>query len=74
VTVNGSTFQVSGLSWLDREISTSVLSEGQVGWDWFAIQLDDGSEMMAFYLRRADGSIDPFSSGTFIQPDGTTSR
>jgi predicted secreted hydrolase len=72
VTVNGSTFQVSGLSWLDREISTSVLSEGQVGWDWFAIQLDDGSEMMAFYLRRADGSIDPFSSGTFIQPDGTT--
>jgi predicted secreted hydrolase len=72
VTVNGQSFAVSGWSWLDREISTSVLSEGQVGWDWFSIQLDDGSDLMAFYLRRADGSIDPFSSGTLVLPDGTT--
>jgi predicted secreted hydrolase len=72
LTVGGQPYPVSGLSWLDREISTSVLSEGQVGWDWFAVQLDDGSELMAFYLRRADGSVDPFSSGTYIRPDGST--
>jgi predicted secreted hydrolase len=29
---------------------------------------------MAFQLRREDGSIDPFSSGTLIRPDGTTRR
>ena len=70
--IGGETFQVSGLSWLDREISTSALSKGQVGWDWFALQLSDGSEIMAYVLRRADGTIDEFSSGTYIRPDGTT--
>jgi predicted secreted hydrolase len=70
--LGGTTYAVSGLSWLDREISTSALSKDQVGWDWFALQLDDGSELMAYVLRRSDGTIDAFSSGTYILPDGTT--
>ena len=68
-TPNGS-YQVSGLSWKDHEFSTSALSAGQVGWDWFSIQLVDGSELMVFQIRRSDGSIDPFSSGTWISPNG----
>jgi len=63
-------YQVSGLSWKDHEFSTSALSRGQVGWDWFSIQLDDGSELMVFQIRREDGSIDPYSSGTWISPSG----
>jgi predicted secreted hydrolase len=43
-----------------------------VGWDWFSIQLDNQVELMLFYLRRADGSVDPYSSGTLIFPDGST--
>ncbi|HEY4718587.1 MAG TPA: lipocalin-like domain-containing protein [Anaerolineales bacterium] len=70
--IGDETFAVSGLSWSDHEYSTSVLSAGQVGWDWFAIQLDDGSEVMLYAVRRADGSIDPFSSGTLIEADGST--
>jgi predicted secreted hydrolase len=62
---------VRGYSWLDREISTSALSDGQVGWDWFALQLDDGTELMIYNLRRADGSVDRYSSGLFIFPDGS---
>ena len=65
-------YQVNGLSWKDHEFSTSALSSGQVGWDWFSVQLDDGSELMVFQIRREDGSIDPFSSGTWISPDGGT--
>jgi predicted secreted hydrolase len=65
-------FQVSGTSWMDHEYSTSALSSGQVGWDWFSIQLDDGSELMVFQIRREDGTIDPFSSGAFIAADGST--
>lgn len=72
LTLGGTTYPVQGFSWLDREISTSALSAGQVGWDWFALQLDDGSELMAYVLRRADGSIDRFSSGNWIAPDGST--
>jgi predicted secreted hydrolase len=68
----GNRYEVSGLSWMDHEWSTSALSSGQVGWDWFSIQLDDGSELMLYQIRRSDGSIDPFSSGVYIAPAGTT--
>ena len=63
-------FGVSGLSWKDHEFSTNALSAGQVGWDWFSIQLDDGSELMVFQIRRSDGTVDPFSSGSWISPNG----
>ena len=63
---------LAGLSWMDHEFSTSALTEEQVGWDWFSIQLDNEVELMLFEIRRQDGSIDPFSSGTLIYPDGTT--
>jgi predicted secreted hydrolase len=71
IQVDGVEHAVTGLSWMDHEWSTSGLADGQVGWDWFSIQLNDGSEMMLFQLRREDGTIDPSSSGTFIEPDGT---
>lgn len=70
IQINQAKYDVTGLSWMDHEFSTSALSEDQVGWDWFSFQLDNGSEIMLFYLRKQDGSIDPFSSGTYIGPDG----
>jgi predicted secreted hydrolase len=63
-------YEVNGWSWKDHEYSTDALAAGQVGWDWFSIQLDDNSELMVFQIRRGDGSIDPFSSGTWINPQG----
>ncbi len=63
-------YQVTGISWKDHEYSTSALMAGQVGWDWFSIQLQDGYDLMFFQIRRADGSVDPFSSGTLVTPDG----
>ena len=67
-------YRVTGLSWLDREWSTSALEADQVGWDWFALQLDDGRDIMFYRLRRRDGSSDPFSSGTLVAVDGTASH
>ncbi len=65
-------FAVSGLSWMDQEFGSSQLAEGQVGWDWFSLQLDDGSELMLYRMRRRDGSFDTTSSGTAIARDGST--
>lgn len=62
--------RVSGTSWLDREWSSSALSEDQRGWDWFALQLSDGSELMFYQLRRLDGSQHPFSAGTLVAANG----
>jgi len=64
------TVAVSGAAWLDREWSTSALAEGQVGWDWFALQLDDGWDLMIYRLRRADGSADALSDGVLVDPEG----
>jgi predicted secreted hydrolase len=71
VRLGDTVYAVSGHSWMDHEWSTSALAADQVGWGWFSIQLDDGSELMVFQLRKADGSIDPFSSGTFIDSEGS---
>lgn len=70
VTVNGRSHTVQGLSWMDHEYSTSALSQDQVGWDWFALQLADGRELMVFQIRRTDGSVDPFSSGVWVPREG----
>ncbi len=72
VTVAGRTTEVTGQSWMDHEFGTSFLEPEQAGWDWFSIQLDDGRDLMIFQLRRTDGSIDPRSAGTLVEPDGST--
>ena len=72
VAVDGVEYAVRGLAWKDHEFSTSALSPSLVGWDWFSLQLDDGSELMLYNLRREDGSIDDFSSGMLVRADGST--
>lgn len=70
LTIDGESFDVAGLSWMDREFGTSFLESDQQGWDWFALQLSDGSDLMLYQLRRQDGSQDPHSSGTLTRSDG----
>jgi predicted secreted hydrolase len=65
---------VTGTAWMDREWGTSALAEGARGWDWFAIQLDDGRDLMFYRLRRADGSATSFSSGTVTDTTGASRR
>ena len=71
VTVAGNQFSVTGASWMDREWSTSALSDEQSGWDWFALQLSDNTELMFYQLRRKDGQPDSNSSGSFVLADNT---
>ena len=70
--LEGREVPVTGSSWLDREWSTNVLADDQVGWDWFSVQLDDGRELMVFQLRLAAGGVDPASHGTLVEADGAT--
>ncbi|MBO9641818.1 MAG: carotenoid 1,2-hydratase [Pseudacidovorax sp.] len=48
--------RVEGRAWLDHEWSEALLHPEAVGWDWIGMNLDDGSALTAFRLRRADGS------------------
>lgn len=55
VTREGKPITVSGTTWLDHEWSTTVLDARAVGWDWVGANLEDGSALMAFRIRGADG-------------------
>jgi predicted secreted hydrolase len=71
-TLNGA--EVGGTAWMDHEWFTQQLDANQQGWDWFSVQLDGGVSLMLFDLRRKDGGIDPFSSGTYIARDGRSTH
>jgi len=70
----GRSAEVRGDAWLDREWSTSMLGADQAGWDWFALQFEDGTELMIYQMRKRDGTADPFSSGTFVDQEGRSTR
>jgi predicted secreted hydrolase len=59
-----------GDAWFDHEWGPGGLPRGTQGWDWFALQLSDGSELMLYRMRTLDGSASPFSAGTFVPPTG----
>jgi predicted secreted hydrolase len=71
ITIEGEPFKVRGASWMDHEFGTTFLEKYQQGWDWFALQLEDGRDVMFYLLRRRDGTIDPFSAGTLVGSNGT---
>lgn len=55
VTREGRAKAVSGQAWLDREWSSQYMDSEAEGWDWTGVNLDDGSALMAFRMRRKGG-------------------
>jgi predicted secreted hydrolase len=74
IELNGKSFKVSGLAWMDHEFFTHQLEHDQVGWDWFSVQLADNTELMLYRIRRKDGSVDPFSAATFVDAHGKSTH
>jgi predicted secreted hydrolase len=56
IALRGRSFQVGGKAWLDHEWSEALMHPDAVGWDWIGMNLDDGSALTAFRLRRQDGT------------------
>jgi predicted secreted hydrolase len=65
---------VQGLAWLDREWGSGGLGSGQSGWDWYALQLNDGTALMFYALRDRNGRRDPYSAGTWVAATGEARR
>ncbi len=70
IVLGGKTYAVSGLAWMDHEFFTEQWSPDQAGWDWVSVQLNDNTELMLYRMRKKDGTVDPFSSGTFVDVRG----
>ena len=69
---DGRPLDVQGLAWFDREWGSGGLGPSQAGWDWFALQLDDGTALMFYALRDAHGRRDPHSAGTWVEGVGAS--
>jgi predicted secreted hydrolase len=70
ILVDGRRLPVTGESWMDHEFFSSAMAPNLAGWDWFSLQLDGGWEVMLYLLRQKDGSMDPASAGSLIDPAG----
>ncbi len=68
--IGDETLRVEGQSWFDHEFGSNQLARNQIGWDWFALQLNDGRELMLYRMRLRGGGTDAFSSGTLVERNG----
>jgi predicted secreted hydrolase len=71
VTFDGKTREVSGVAWLDHEWSSRLIPQGGVGWDWIGINFDDGSALMVFRIRDANGGA-LWAGGAFRDRQGVS--
>ena len=71
--LGGATVEIAGAGWMDREFGSSWLAPDQTGWDWFALNLDDGRDLMLYLLRRRDGSLS-YADGTVRGPGSAAGR
>ena len=69
LTVDGAPVAVDGAAWFDHQWG-DFISIGGGGWDWFAVNLADGTDIALSLVRDADGSY-PLVYGTEVAPDGS---
>lgn len=61
------TEEFTGSAWMDKEFGTW----DQKYWDWFSVQMDDGTDLMIYHFRTEAGETETFSHGAFIDSEGT---
>jgi predicted secreted hydrolase len=69
LTVDGRSVTVEGTAWFDHQWG-DFISVGGGGWDWFAVNLADGTDLTLSLVREADGTY-PLVYGTVVDPAGT---
>lgn len=72
VTVADAHHRVAGNAWLDREWTSGALDPHQAGWDWFALHLRDGRDLMVCQLRRHDRKRSRYDFGALTSAAGST--
>jgi predicted secreted hydrolase len=70
LTLDDRTYRVEGDAWFDHQWG-DFISVGGGGWDWFAVNLDDGTDLTLSLVRNADGTY-PLIYGTLVDAAGAT--
>jgi predicted secreted hydrolase len=69
ITLDGKSLAVTGEAWFDHQWG-DFISVGGGGWDWFAVNLADGTDLTLSLVRDASGAY-PLVYGTLVRPDGS---
>lgn len=72
--LDGQLRSVRGDAWMDREFGNVLFCSQLHCWDWCAMQLDDGREIMFYLLRDQARRLSSHSALVLIQPDSTPVR
>jgi predicted secreted hydrolase len=70
ISVDGKRLDVEGRAWFDHQWG-DFIAVGGGGWDWFAINLDDGTDIALSLVRDGAGRY-PLVYGTVVTASGTT--
>jgi predicted secreted hydrolase len=68
LTIDGSARPVRGTAWFDHQWGDFIAIGG--GWDWFAVELADGTDLMVSRVRDPAG-LERLMYGTLVGPDGS---
>ena len=71
LTLDGERLDVEGIAWFDHQWGDFISVGG--GWDWFAINLDDGTDM-TFSVVLDDRGSPVLTYGTVVSKDGSSRR
>ena len=71
IEVAGETLEVTGTAWFDHQWG-DMSQIANTGWDWFAMQLDNSTELMIYILRPASGDV--LLGGSFTDADCLTTE
>ncbi len=69
LTLDGAEVGVTGTTWFDHQWG-DFIAVGGGGWDWYAVNLADGTDLTLSLVRATDGSL-PIVYGTFVDPSGS---
>jgi predicted secreted hydrolase len=72
IVLDGRPRAVEGTAWFDHQWG-DFIAVGGGGWDWFAVNLDDGTDLTVSLVRDLDGSY-PLVYGTLVDPAGATTH
>ncbi len=70
--LDSETFHVTGDAWFDHQWG-DFIAVGAGGWDWFAVNLADGTDLTLSLVRDTAGNY-PLAYGTLVRPDGSVAH
>ena len=69
VTVDGVSYAVTGLSWMDHQ--WGEFTTLGIGWDWLSLNLDDGSDLTVSVVWEQEGQKHISTYGTYVPADSS---